>query len=250
MRVIALSLAILAGSAPAFAVREGTVHLSPTVVTIRAGETTGSFVIQNEAPTPISFSVAAFVWKNTAAGEMDLQRTDDLIVYPTMIDVAAGQTRRVRIGTRVTAEAAERAYRITLEQTEAAAPNGPGIAMRLRFSMPIFVQPRKRTASVRLSGLDITNRQLRANLANIGALHVTPQRLTVTGRNAAGAAVWIKDLRAWYLLAGEARQYTAALTADECRGVTSLAAEAIFLEGAGLTVRTTETVKPGACGSS
>ena len=248
MRALAGVLLAVAIATAVVEVRSnGVIHISPTTVTVGPGESTASFIIRNEAKTPASFSVSAFSWRMTPANDMELDRTDDVVVYPLRVDVNAGETRRVRVGTKVPADRIERAYRISLEQVATPQPSAGVVAMKMRYSLPLFVQPKTRKASVRLDHVAIEGGEINVMLENLGVVHVTPKRLFATGSDAAGRAIWTRELSAWYLLPGHSRGYRQSLSPEECRRTTTVAAEATFLEGAALTVRSTKPVGRGAC---
>lgn len=251
MRKIIMLGAILAGTAAAAAPAAQGVELNPTTISIGAGSTAGAVAITNNSTAPLNLRVSAFAWTNAADGEMQLAGTDDLIVFPTTLVVEPHETRRVRVGARkpeVTAK--ERAFRIVLEEAAVSRETASaGLAMRMRFNLPVFLEPKDRRAAVSVLPPVLDAMSVRVTLQNVGVRHVTPRSIEVTGRDAAGRTAWSYSLPPWYLLAGESRAMTKSLTPDECRATAVVAANVQFLENASLSQKTEQRVGPAACTS-
>jgi fimbrial chaperone protein len=254
MRALVLVVGIIAGlglsAAPA-----GSIVLAPTTILIGPGDLATSISVRNEMETPASFSVRVFIWRNSETGEMQLEATDDMIVYPEVLNLQPGESRRIRLGTRHPREEPvllERSYRLLLEslpQPNATPGAGLTVRLRLQFSLPIFLQPQDRAARVSMQPPSINGRRVTLSLSNVGRVHVTPTRIDLTGLGPAGQVVWTKALRPWYVLAGETRQLSVELSLDECRETAGIVAEAGFSEGNQFTVREKRPVSRDAvCG--
>jgi fimbrial chaperone protein len=246
MRIFLSGLAAFAAVAVVSASMATSIQITPTTIAIAHGDTAGSFTLRNGSSSDAALDVHAFGWHNDARGELQLDPTSDILVFPTHVVIPAGETRRVRVGSRIEAGAAERAYRLIVEQTPAPGA-ATGVSILMRFSLPLFIQPRNRTATVTIKTPSIARGDLRVTLANDSGMHVTPQRITATGRDASGAAVWTRDLRPWYLLAGEARGYSETLTSVECRQTSAVDVEAVVAESPSLTLKQHQAIPAGSC---
>ncbi len=253
MRTLLSTLGISAGvglvlmAAPA-----GSIVLVPTTLVIAPGEIATSTLVRNEMDAAVSFTVKAFSWQNSTTGEVRLEATQDVLVYPETLSLQPGESRRIRVGSQRPREervAVEKSYRLLLESLPGPQPAG-GAAMtirtRLQLSLPIFVQPQDRTARMSMRPPSIAGGRAALALTNQGRIHVTPSSIVVKGHGAAGDVVWTRPLLPWYVLAGETRELSADLTADECRQTTAVSAEAVFTEGAQLTLREKRPVSPDA----
>jgi len=228
------------------------VHLSPTVVVMNYGNETASIEVRNDSARPIGFKVQAYHWTNGPGGEPKLESTDEIIVFPAAIALQVGETRRIRIGTQIAAATAskgvERSYRIILDEVASASVlKRNGLATRMQFSLPVFVQAKDRTAHVSMPAPTLEGGTLRLSLSNSGRLHVTPKTIEARGVGASGAVVWTRTFRPWYLLSGEVRHQSAALTPAECRATVALVAEATFQESSKLSLREERKVPAGGC---
>ena len=247
MRVLPILLSLLIG-ASAVTGQGSSVNLSPTLVLLTYGTTTSSIAVRNDSARAMGFRLQAFQWTNGPAGVIELTPTDDVIVFPTGLALQPGETRRVRLGTQVEASAVERSYRLIVE--EVASPTAVqryGLTTRLKFSVPVFVQPKDRTLKISLLTPDLTRGSLRLELLNQGRLHVTPQAVEAKGLDAAGARVWSRTFKPWYVLQGETRAYSSSLSSAECRSTAVIVADATFAEGSRLALHEERRVNDTNC---
>jgi fimbrial chaperone protein len=228
---------------------DASVRLTPTILAIAPGETSTSVTVHNASSTDVLFEAQAFAWHNERNGNLQMVPTEDLVVFPTRFAVAAGGERRLRIGTRLTQPSVERAYRVIVEQAATPGQPSPGLSFRLRFSLPLFVEPARRTASVELTPPVVAGGQVRFSLSNTGARHLLPKHVTIEGHNAQGAVLWQRPLSIWYVLPGEVRDYSAALSAAECAApLRRLAVKVEFVQSEKLALEETADVSPPCAG--
>lgn len=254
MRTLLPALGIAAGLSLALAAAPaGSIVLVPTTLVIAPGEIATSTMVRNETEAALSFTVRAFSWQNSPSGDVKLEPTQDVLVYPETLSLQPGESRRIRVGSQRAREErilVERSYRLLLESLPAAQPASSGGAMtirtRLQLSLPIFLAPQERTARMSMQPPFIDAGRARLALTNQGRVHVTPASITLTGLGRTGEVVWTRSLPPWYVLAGETRELSADLGADECRRTTTISAEAAFSEGAQLALHEKRPVSPDA----
>jgi P pilus assembly chaperone PapD len=254
MRTLLPAFGIVAGLGVALtAAPAGSIVLVPTTLVIAPGEIATSTMVRNETDAAVAFTVKTFTWQNSPSGEIRLEATQDVVVYPETLSLLPGESRRIRVGSQRSREErvlVEKSYRLLLESLPSPQSASAGAAMtirtRLQLSLPIFLQPQDRTARMSMRPPSIAAGRALLALANQGRVHVTPSTITMTGHGATGSAVWTKSLHPWYVLAGETRELSADLTADECRRTTTVSAEATFSEGTQLTLREKRPVSPDA----
>lgn len=224
------------------------IELIPTTITVPAGESAGSVAIRNASDTAVGFRASALSWTNAGEQDMRLEPTEDLVVFPATLVIPPRDTRRIRIGARFGPVAIERSYRLILEEVGLEpSSSSSGVTMRMRFSLPVFFQPKNRRTSVELGAPDLSRGRVRVTVKNAGRLHVTPRAFTIAGLDAAGARIWSRTLPAWYLLAGESRTYERDLTVDECGSTASVTADIRFLEDGVAVLRKEHRAGPHAC---
>ena len=149
-------------------------------------------------------------WAQTPTGEDVYEATDDLIAVPPIFRLPPGETQLVRVGF-MGAPAPDRELTYRLFFTELSPPPaGEGgnaqVHMRLRISIPVFVQPTV-LAKPRLEFVDVAQRTdgYDVRLHNPGNTHVQVERLMAM----AGLGEDMRFGRAsGYLLPGVTRQFS------------------------------------------
>lgn len=187
--------------------------VKPTTLVLGPGESAASITVTNNGDAPVTAQVRVFAW-DQAANEDQLTQTDALAASPPMLTVAPGQSQTVRL-VRVskTGASKEESYRLLVDEiADRAAPTSTGIALQLRYSVPVFVMPKPRdgarltfTAEWAVDGLVI-------GAANRGGSHA--QISNVSMRYADGSSVVVNDGLIGYVLPAKSRQWTLALPVE------------------------------------
>jgi fimbrial chaperone protein len=222
-----LLLAALLTTLPASA-SAATYTVNPTRVYLSARATSALMTLKNESETPLRMQLRAQRWDQSRTGEMQLGPTDDLIVFPTLLTLAPGEERKVRVATTAPFGQIEQSYRLYVEELPAAAPDAPeGASVRIltRMGIPVFLQPARPAATAVLRGLGMSGGALAFELANTGNTHYIPESIVVRGFTAAGQPVGEWPVSGWYVLAGGAREFSVKLPRPSCDKVRSLLVE-------------------------
>lgn len=128
----ALLLALAALPAPAVA---GALQVDPIKLEISQQRRTASVTVRNEERTPVTIRAYPLGWSQ-ADGEDVYQDSSAVIVSPPVFTIPAGGTQVVRVGLRTPA-AANRAYRLMIEEVPEATP-GAGVQVALRLNLPLY----------------------------------------------------------------------------------------------------------------
>ncbi len=223
VRLTATGLLLLIGigtaSASQFQVNPIRVFLSPT-------KASDLLNIRNESSEALRFQLSVYGWKETSTGEELLSSTDDIVFFPTLLSVAPGEARKVRIGTAAMKTAVEKSYRMFVEELPAQKREPPElgqVSVLTRLGIPIFVQPEKPASEGRIENLVLRKGVLSFTLTNRGKVHVLPQKILVKGYAATGEAFFERELPAWYVLAGGSRVYNLELPNGYCESAKALA---------------------------
>jgi fimbrial chaperone protein len=214
----------LGAAAPAPA---ATFSVNPTQIFL-AGRTTSSLLtLRNDSTEMLRFQLTAFAWSQSAAGEIELQPTSDVVFFPALLALKPGEERRIRVGSTVAAAAAEKTYRIFVEELPPAGESAAGSAVRVltKMGIPIFVRPAKEAASATLSELGVRDGTLHFVLRNTGTVHFVPQSISLRGIAADGRPAFEQELAAWYVLAGGRRDFDVALPPADCGRAVSMVLE-------------------------
>jgi fimbrial chaperone protein len=220
-----VALALVAGAAPASA---GKFQVAPTRVELRDSRP-GQVTVRNQSKTPTRFHVKAYRWSESQDGEMKLSPSSEIVVYPSLFELAPGAIRPIRLAAAATAGPREKSYRVIVEELpslRAGRPaGGTGIAIRTRMSIPVFLAPRSRQVRGAVTAALDAGR-LSFAVENRGTVHFRTQSVRVLALRADGSTQLDRSQPGWYVLPGRRRRYQLELGANQCRAVDRLVIEA------------------------
>lgn len=205
--------------------------------------------LRNVGSEPVRLEIQPAAWTQSPEGELQTGPTDELVVFPPLLSLAPGEERNLRVGTTARPGAAERTWRIFLQ--ELPPPERPGekqqVRVLSRLGLPVFLAPERPLARGEVAGLAASSGKARFALRNPGTVRLRPAEVKLTGRAADGRTLFARPLEAWYVLAGGERRYALELPAAECPALRSLLVE--VAPGTGQPpLRAESPVAEGACG--
>ncbi|HUL60208.1 MAG TPA: fimbria/pilus periplasmic chaperone [Anaeromyxobacteraceae bacterium] len=216
------------------AARAGQLDISPIVMELSPESPSALLSLRNVGEPAARFQVRIFVWAQTPEGKMDLAPTRDVAAYPPLLEIPAGEERKIRIGAKDARPGPrERSYRLLLEEMPRGdAPPAGQVRVLTRISVPIFLRPQTAVAKSEIRIAEGHAGRFRAALRNLGTVHVRPQSVRVVARDAARKVVGEQDLQAWYVLAGDERVYDVELPASACPAARTATITAAYELGA------------------
>jgi fimbrial chaperone protein len=119
-----------------------TLQISPVMVDMTADANATGITLKNPGEKPLFGQVRVFRW-DQADGEDTLTPTQDLVASPPLIQIAGHADQLVRlVRTNQAPSAAEQGYRVLIDELPEpdTAPTS-GVTIRLRYSVPVFVEP-------------------------------------------------------------------------------------------------------------
>jgi P pilus assembly chaperone PapD len=102
LRLLPLLIALLVASNASLA-WGSVVAVNPVRVLLSSSKHSEQLKLTNNGAKPARFQVTAHAWHETPDGRMELVQTNDLLFFPSLLEIGAGQSRRVRIGSTVPA---------------------------------------------------------------------------------------------------------------------------------------------------
>lgn len=225
-RKLAMLLAGVLALFGATAADAALVAIDPVKLLLTGAAPSKSLSLRNNGNDRVRFQMSAFTWQQSTSGEMQLAPTPDIVFFPSLIELAPGETRRVRVTTTQQVASAERSYRLFADELPPLATQpGTGIRVLTRFGIPVFLAPDAPTPRPALA-LAVRAGKLQITLENRGNAHFVAQSVRLVGRDAEGKSVLSQDLPAWYVLAGGKRDYELPLAADVCPKLAQVSANA------------------------
>jgi fimbrial chaperone protein len=206
------------------AARASSFELDPVTVTLTPDATSHVVEVRNRSTRPLRMQIKAFAWSQSDAGEMQLAPTGDVVFFPSILVIAPGQTRKLRLGVVEPAAKLEKSYRLSVEELpplELASVPAPGERagaaagpdLRTRMIIPVFFRPAAAAPHPRVGEPTVSGGVIHVSAENAGAAHMVLSSVRVTVRDASGDVVRDERLRGWYVLAQGVRRYEVAAPA-------------------------------------
>lgn len=238
-------LAAALAAAVAIPVHAGDFGVSPIRIELDRATKSALVTVTNDDSKPLAFQARALEWTQDEKGADRYTETTDLVYFPQQFKIAPNESRVVRLGYKVPAAQNEKTYRLFIEELADAKrePTQTGIAVTLRFGVPVFSRP----AAARSSGdaeLTVSARNVRALLKNTGNVYFRPDSVRLLGLGAGGDTLFDQTLDGWYLLAGAQRPYSFTLPPDICPKLRTLRLEAPVDK---MPLRAERTLEPEDC---
>jgi len=225
--------------------------VTPVRVTFN-GPSSTLLTLKNDSDEALRFQIAAYTWSQDAKGGIQLGPTEDVTFFPALLTLKAGEERKVRVATAVTAKDVEKTYRIFFEELPPLeTPKekaGAQVRILTRMGIPIFVEPDKGYAEARIENTKVQGGHLTFDVRNTGNMHFGVQSVKVHGVSAKGESLLEKEVEGWYVLPGTPRTYDLEIPAGVCAKLKTITLE-VQTDIAGNTgpMKADVDVVPGAC---
>lgn len=187
---------------------QSSVVIWPLNPAIAPGEQATALWLENRGTEAVTLQIRALGWRQTEAGDVT-ERQDEVVGSPPLAEVAPGKRQLIRLIRRAPqGQPGERAYRLLIDELpkpvdEAApAPDGAQLAVRMRYSVPLFTGAPKGAEPRLTTRRFIENGRPMIEVRNDGARHARLTDLRVAGQ----AAPLIPGLMG-YVLAGAVRRW-------------------------------------------
>jgi fimbrial chaperone protein len=227
-RAVTLAAFALLAAAPAAA---GEFNVSPTRLSLTEQRHTTLLTLRNVGTEALRFQVTPYHWTQSDTEAVQLTPTSDLVVFPSLLTLAPGESRNVRVGTTASFGETEGTYRIFVEELPPLEPSGErGVRVLTRAGIPVFLAPHRAEAAAKISDVQLTGGTLDVRLENQGNVHFLVQELAATA-SCAGAEPRQADVHGWYVLPGTARPMSVVLPGGTCAGDGALDLRAVTDQG-------------------
>jgi fimbrial chaperone protein len=206
-------IGIAGAPAPASA---GVFNVKPIKVFLNKDSGSTVLTIENQASAPLRLQIRAFAWTNDRHGQPVLAPSDDVIIFPTLVNIMPMERRSIRVGFTGKPAAKEQTYRIALDEmpsleSQLSRAKQPGLEVRTRITVPVFFSPTATSAKAEIDGVTVRRGTAQATFTNEGNIHATVSSAEIVGRDSSGAKVFDKKVNGWYVLAGDDWQFQANL---------------------------------------
>ncbi len=166
--------------------------------------------LKNESQETLRFQVTVAAWDQGSQDDMNLEPTEDIVLFPSVLSVAANEERTLRVASATHFDSVEKTYRILFEELP-----------------PLEDSESQRQSVVAASRVETTLERgvLSFHLRNIGNVHAVVREVRARGLGAAGETVFTHSFKGWYVLAGGSRIYRIEIPEEDCRRAKRIALE-------------------------
>jgi fimbrial chaperone protein len=181
--------------------------------------------VTNRSPEALRFHITAFRWSQSEGGEMKLEPTKDIVFFPAMLTLNKGESRQLRVGTKLKPGSIERSYRIFVQElpplARTADERSANVRMLTKLGIPVFVEAVAPKPVAQVSTPVVQGREVSFVVRNAGNAHLVAQKIQVLVK-IGGKVVHTGEPPGWYVLAGEGRRHKVALPDQACKPGASL----------------------------
>ena len=212
--------------------------VNPTQLVLSAKATSALLTLRNDSDETLRFQLSVFAWDQSTDGKLKLDQTDDIVFFPPLLTLAPKESRNIRIAAVTPLGAAERTYRLFVEELPPRdVPEKTGaVRVLTKMGVPIFLQPGKLQAEASLSDLALKDGLFTFNVRNTGNVHFMTRTVRVRATDRAGGTVFDEHVDGWYILAGGLRAYQLTVPASQCASIAALLVE-VQIDSSALTER-------------
>jgi fimbrial chaperone protein len=115
-RHAAFALALALASGLGGRARAGDLEVNPVRVALSRGARSAVVAVRNAGTEATRLEVRIYAWEQSPSGEMKLTPTEEVVAFPPLLQLGPGERRNVRVGAKVEPGAAEKAYRLFVEE--------------------------------------------------------------------------------------------------------------------------------------
>ncbi len=219
--IAALALGLLAGAGRA---RASGLNVSPVQVWLSPEASKSLITLRNDGAEEARFQITVMLWDEDAKAGMKLSPTEDIIVFPTMLQLKPGETKGLRVGPVVPFGPIEKTYRVFIEEMPAPQKVETRAAVRVltRIGIPVFLAPVKAFEDRRLSAIEVGKSGASVDLENTGNVHFRVQTVRLEGFGEGGAKLFENQAQGWYVLAAGHKRYDLEIPRSACAQVRKL----------------------------
>ncbi len=228
-RAIMLS-SLLGAASPALA---GQFNISPTRVELTDRQSSVLLTLENTGDEEARFQITPNRWDQAGDELVILGQTEDIVVYPSLITLDPGESRRIRVGTTLEQGDEEAAYRLIIDELPTIGEDGVtlGVQVHTRASLPVFIAAERGIGAGAIERKGVSNGQLELEIVNEGNTHFMLRQVEVTGYGTADNITFTDEIPGWYVLPGVGRPVMVDIPAEVCLDTRRIEVRAVTDQG-------------------
>lgn len=195
-------LALMLAFAPAAGA--GVFSVTPVRIYMTPKDRAVAVTVTNEGDSPIALQADVYQWKQASDGTDELVLSEELILAPPIIKLAARSRQVVRLARLQPPDAGRQlTYRLILRELPEASPSkGLDVPIALALSMPVFITPPGAKGESDCSAKRSDSQTIALSCANTGSAYLQIREVTVRQ----GSDVLARFETGTYVLPGARRE--------------------------------------------
>lgn len=191
LRAVLAAMLAAGAMVPAWA---GLFSVTPVRIFMAPRDRAVAITINNEGDDELVMQADLYLWKQKPDGEDDLVLTEDLILSPPIIKLAARTRQVVRLAMlQPQPSADQQTYRLIVREVPEAKAADASVQLQiaLAFSMPVFITPPGAKRQLSCTAARVTPDAARVTCENTGNAYAQPREFVLS--SAAGAKLASRD---------------------------------------------------------
>ena len=199
-------------------VNAGSFKVFPLKLELNSKTKTTLFKITNTGNTSVTVQLETASWAQDELGDDKYEDTQDIVYFPKIVKVEAGQQRIIRVGYKgKKVRSIEKTYRIFAQELPELGDKKGALKFSLRFSVPIFVLASGAESEAKVESASLINGQLKVLVKNSGTEHFVVKGIKVNGIGYEGQQVFSAKTGGWYVLPESNKPFLVKIPESECR---------------------------------
>ncbi|HAX92940.1 MAG TPA: hypothetical protein DCY25_03150 [Bacteroidales bacterium] len=199
-----------------FSLYAGMFEVIPIKVFFEAGQKSAVIKLRNTGEEKATMQIDVKAWTQDSNGADKLEPTEDIVIFPKIVDVNPGEERIIRLGYKGPQTGKESTYRVFLDELPVSKPGETALKLALRFSVPVFISAQKKVHEMAIEKAEFEEGLVRVTVTNRGNSHVMIKKVKATGFAYAEHEAFSQEMTGRYILAGKTKTYTLPVPYDEC----------------------------------
>lgn len=219
-----------------------TLKVSPMRFTLNDKKKIAALEVVNQGNEAVAMQLGAVAWTQDEMAKDQYAPTKDLVFFPKIIKIRAKGHRVIRIGYRgPPAGAAERTYRLVLQELPVSRSRSMKLRMLLRMTLPIFIEPKKEDKRIEIGNITLSDRKLTAEVKNLGNRHYIVRQVVLQGLDGSGKTTFTKRVSGWYILHGITKTYIQKITREQSKNTMKVRVDVTAKDATAKSVSLTTT---------
>lgn len=190
---------------------------SPTWLYIEAGKSFGSIKLTNDSNEAANLQLSVKEWCQNSDGSAVLSPTHDLELNQSEAHLKPKESTNIIVHVLILPPvSSEKTYKLVMAGLDIPA-SSQGSEIKATVDMPIFVWSANWQERISVSETTVNANDIRFNVLNKGKRVVRPDKMSISGWDENGVAIFNVSRRGWYIFPDGYLSYLFSVTNADCK---------------------------------